>query len=85
MITKQDAMTHMEFWHITRTNADGTPMRVRKNGSCKTWKTRPDEFKLPVKYGIKDCFYIAHTRGDIDNTAEWCVPERWAIERYFRY
>jgi len=24
---------------------------VRVSGRCQTWKTRPEEFRLPVKYG----------------------------------
>tara|TARA_Y100000034_G_C6811393_1_gene364657 strand:- start:324 stop:779 length:456 start_codon:yes stop_codon:yes gene_type:complete len=39
-------------------NSDGTPVRVRVNGKCRTWKTRPEEFKLPVKYGLYKCLYI---------------------------
>lgn len=56
MITKEQAMTHSHFHHVTAKNSDGTPVRCRANGTCKTWKTRPDDFRLPVKYGIKECF-----------------------------
>lgn len=49
--------------HRTRLNADGTPMRCRVNGKCKTWKTRSD-FSLPVKYGMYQCFYIGGTPAD---------------------
>jgi hypothetical protein len=73
MITKEQAMTHRgTFWHLTERNRDGTPLRVRANGQCKTWKTRPAEFKLPVKYGLRECSYITH-----DNAYEWCVPEEF--------
>lgn len=61
MITKQIAMSatyRQEFYHVALKNADGTPIRCRVNGKCKTWKTWPDEFRLPVKYGLKSCFYI---------------------------
>lgn len=68
MITKQQAMTEREFHHTTAKNADGTPLRCRANGKCKTWKTRPDEFRLPVKYGLKQCFYITE-----DNANEWNI------------
>jgi hypothetical protein len=78
MITKQDALTHMEFWHITAKNADGTPLRVRQNGACKTWKRTPDRFELPVKHGLYQHFHITN-----DNAHKWCVPERWAIERHW--
>lgn len=43
------------FHHKTLKNADGTPMRFRKNGQLQTWKTRPEEFRLPVKYGLHGC------------------------------
>jgi len=35
--------------------------RVRVSGKCKTWKTRPNEFRLPVKYGMYESSYITHT------------------------
>ena len=72
MITKQQAVAaqyRQEFWHRTVKNADGTPARCRVNGACKVWKTRPDEFRLPVKHGMYDCFYITES-----NAAEWRIP-----------
>jgi len=39
-------------------NADGTAVRWRVNGKVKTWKTRPGEFKIPVKHGMYDYGYI---------------------------
>jgi len=69
MITKQVATSvsyrHI-FQHVTLKNADGTPLRCRVNGKCKTWKTRPNDFRLPVKYGLKECFYITP-----ENAREW--------------
>lgn len=61
MITMKQAVAahyRQEFHHVKVKNADGTPARCRVNGKCKTWKTRPNEFQLPVKYGLRDCFYI---------------------------
>jgi hypothetical protein len=40
------------FHHVSLKNADGTPIRVRVTGKCQTWKTRPGEFRLPVKQGL---------------------------------
>ncbi len=56
------------FHHITEKNADKTPVRCRVNGKCKTWKTRPTEFQLPVKYGLKTCFYLSQ-----DNSHHWVM------------
>ena len=68
MITKNQAMTENNFEHVSVKNADGSPARCRSNGKCKTWKTRPAEFRLPVKHGLYDYFYI-----DQDNAGEWVV------------
>lgn len=55
------------FWSRTLTNSDGTPLRVRRNGQLKTWKTRPGQYRLPVKYGLKTGTYITEA-----NAADWC-------------
>lgn len=43
-------------------------VRVRVSGHCQIWKTRPEDFRLPVKYGLyessavekhnADCFHL---------------------------
>jgi hypothetical protein len=49
-----------EFYLRDEFYANGFPKRVRVSGRCKTWATRPDEFRLPVKYGMYQSFYITH-------------------------
>ena len=66
MITKSQAQTLRHFEHVTLKGSDGKPVRCRAMGACKTWKTRPNEFKLPVKYGLYQSFYITQ-----DNAGEW--------------
>jgi hypothetical protein len=56
------------FHHQTAKNADGTPVRARVNGKCKTWKTRPEDFRLPMKHGLRSCFYITP-----ENAGQWEV------------
>lgn len=68
MITKDIALVANTFHHVTLNNADGTPVRARRNGATKTWKTRPSDFRVPVKHGLKDCFYITPS-----NAADWIV------------
>lgn len=58
MITKQQALTADRFEHASLTNRDGTPLRARRNGKTQIWKTRPDEFKIPCKYGFYNYLYI---------------------------
>lgn len=67
-VTKFHAMNETNFVHRTLRNADGSRVRCRASGACKTWKTRPDEFRLPVKHGLRDSFYITPR-----NAHEW-VP-----------
>lgn len=66
MITKQQALIVRHFEHISAKNADGTPLRARASGQCKVWVKSPDRFKLPVKYGLYESFYI-----DNSNASEW--------------
>lgn len=51
MITKEQALTlkHGQFVYFT------VPMgiaRWRITGKVQTWKTRPEEFCVPIKYGL---------------------------------
>mgnify|MGYP006958860388 CR=1 FL=1 len=69
MITKEIAQGlryRQELQHKSVRNADGTPARCRVNGKCQTWKTRPEDFSLPVKHGLRDCFYITPA-----NAGDW--------------
>lgn len=68
MVTKEEAMTARNFVHATVKGKDGQPLRCRAMGKCITWKTRPNEFKLPVKYGLYQSFYITE-----DNAKDWNV------------
>ena len=44
--------------HVTAKNADGTPQRFRVSGKPKTWKTRPNEVRVPVKRGLYENGYL---------------------------
>lgn len=70
MITKEQAMTLDVFYHVDRRNADGTAMRVRRNGRTRVWKTRPDDFEVPVKYGLYEFGYI-----DKHNASLWLADD----------
>ena len=61
MITKEQAMELHHGQVIYRDvgrNADGSPLRYRVNGKCKTWVTRPDEFRVPLKQGFYGHDYL---------------------------
>jgi hypothetical protein len=52
------------FYSRTDMMADGSPLRVRVSGKCKTWVTRPNEYRIPVKFGLYQSFYITHADAD---------------------
>ncbi len=69
MITKEQAMSIGEVYFIItnpRNKYYGEIRKGRVNGKCKTWKTRPSEFRLPCKYGMYEYFYV-----DQDNAGEY--------------
>ena len=43
---------HETIYVIGYYNADGTPQTYRQNGKIQFWKTRPDDFRIPVKRGL---------------------------------
>jgi hypothetical protein len=51
---------------------DGTCYEHRPNGRIQLWKTRPTEFRLPTKYGLRS--YNAITEGNVgDFHYAWSV------------
>lgn len=71
------ATTASHFYHRTeryksrRKNQPGAPYEARRNGRTQTWKTRPGEFRIPVKIGFKSYGYI-----DQSNADQWStVPD----------
>lgn len=40
--------------------SNGRYWRLRRNGATKLWKTRPSEFRIPVKAGLRSYGYIDH-------------------------
>lgn len=51
MITFEQAMTADRF-HEDHEPA-GKIFEWRRNGATQTWKTRPGQFRIPVKYGLR--------------------------------
>lgn len=50
-INKQQALT-LDTFHTINSN-EGTKCHTwRRNGATKTWVTRPDDYRVPVKFGF---------------------------------
>jgi len=50
--------------HNRNKNADGSCQRWRVNGKVKTWKSRPEMVRVPLKYGLRR--YDSLTERDLD-------------------
>jgi hypothetical protein len=79
MITKDQALTAQEFHYgeCVRTVGPRGGVKVkqvsyRRNGKTETWKTRQDDFRIPVKYGLKSCGQIHPGNAHHFHTAEDC-------------
>lgn len=78
MVTKEQAMAALSEYHFGECRKVVGPRggekiyqtRVRASGRCQTWKTRPAEFRLPVKYGMYQNGEITHS-----NASQWHTPE----------
>lgn len=83
MITKAIAqtLTHGQELHYTgrhactRTTGPRGGIKVsittvRVTGQLRTWVTRPEDFIIPVKYGLYESSYIDHNNG-----ADFHLPE----------
>lgn len=76
MITRDQAITANEF-HTKRAAYSPHPRHKyracitwRRNGKTTLWKTRPEWFRAPVKYGLYAYGAVSHM-----NASEFYVPE----------
>lgn len=67
MITKEQALTANEFHYgkckETVGPRGGVTREVevwRRNGQTQTWKTRPHEWRVPIKWGLKTTSQMTH-------------------------
>jgi hypothetical protein len=76
---KRESITQLSvgtiLYHQISRNADGSPIRCKVNGKIKVWKSYPNDFEIPAKYGFKpEYFYITQKTKD-----EWCLSEEDAL------
>lgn len=79
MVTREQALAAREFHFgectCTVGPRGGRTVRMevwRRNGATKTWKTRPAEFRVPIKYGLKECSYLDQGNARHFHAAEDC-------------
>ena len=52
-MTRIEIETALDEGRLQAQMVNGNWWDVRRNGQTKTWKTRPTEFRIPVKMGCK--------------------------------
>ena len=82
MVTKAEALTASEFHYTGRhdcTRVVGprggvkvTITACRRSGRTQTWTTRPDAFRVPVKYGLYESAAITDENAHDWHTADAC-------------
>lgn len=87
MITKAQAVelgnrqgTEIHYGECVRTVGPrgGETLKIerwRSNGGCKLWKTRPEEFSLPIKWGYKGPYsYLTQDNAGDFHLGQDCHP-----------
>lgn len=79
MVTKEQALSAQEFHCgeclciVGKRGGKTYKQEVyRRNGQTKTWKTRPNEFSVPIKYGLKEFSYLTDGNAYNFHTPEEC-------------
>jgi hypothetical protein len=61
--------------HKTQTQGGNVPLRIRVNGRPQVWKTRPDEVRVPVRWGMRSRDQFSLYEYDLPN---WHLGETCA-------
>lgn len=72
-ITKQEALTE-DVFHEDHEPGAKRIVHWRRNGRTQTWVTRPNEFRIPVKFGLRSYSQITEVTPGI-HAASACDDE----------
>lgn len=72
-VTKEQALTENMFHEE---HSEGSRIvRWRRNGKTQVWKTRPDDFRVPIKYGLYSYGEITPDNAHLLHAASECSLE----------
>lgn len=69
MLTKQQAIEANVFHYG---DCQVKTERWRRNGRTQTWKTRPEDWLIPVKHGLYNYSHIGHTEAAVFHIEKDC-------------
>lgn len=70
MVTYNEAVTASAFHENHEPGAK--IYRWRRNGKTQVWKTRPGEFRVPIKYGLYSYDQLTHLNADRMHAEDAC-------------
>lgn len=59
-ISRRELEEALDSGHLQFQQDNGKWIKVRRNGKTQTWKTRPSEFRIPLKAGLYMYGEITH-------------------------
>ena len=59
-MSRQEVETALDSGRLWARITNGRYWQCRRNGATKTWKTRPAEFRIPIKAGFRSTGYVEH-------------------------
>lgn len=60
-MTRQEIESALSEGKLWARMGNGNLWLLRRNGKTQTWKTRPDDFRIPVKAGLRSTGQITET------------------------
>lgn len=61
-----------EVWHYAPACSPKRVERWRRNGQTKLWKTRPNDFRIPIKHGLHAYSYLDQDNAHLFHLEEEC-------------
>jgi hypothetical protein len=59
-MTREQIEAALDAGQLYAKMTKGGAWRCRRNGATKLWKTRPNDFRIPFKCGLKEYGQITH-------------------------
>ena len=59
-MTRQQIEAALDAGKLFARMNNGRYWQCRRNGRTQLWKTRPNEFRIPFKVGLKECGQLTH-------------------------
>ena len=70
-LSREQADRLLDSGQLYACMASGAYWLLRRNGETRTWKTRPGEYSIPVKAGLKSCARFMH---------DWRAGDHFTVE-----